>query len=124
MSMLDLRQLSYFVAVAEEEHVGRAATRLHISQSPLSRQIAGLEDRLGLRLFERIHRRIRLTHEGRAFLTQARQVLAQAQALEALGRSLGDKPAPWARPGPPVTDHAGTSPDERIALAPDPAQIA
>jgi DNA-binding transcriptional LysR family regulator len=96
MSMLDLRQLSYFVAVAEEEHVGRAAKRLHISQSPLSRQIAGLEDRLGLLLFERIHRRIRLTREGHAFLTQARQVLAQAQALEALGRSLGGEPLPIA----------------------------
>jgi DNA-binding transcriptional LysR family regulator len=87
--MLDLRQLSYFVAVAEEEHVGRAAVRLHMSQSPLSRQIAQLEDMLGLVLFERIQQRIRLTREGRAFLAETRLVLMQAQRLEALGRSLG-----------------------------------
>ena len=62
--MLDLRQLRYFVAVAEDEHVGRAAERLHISQSPLSRQIAQLEERLELQLFERSQQRIRLTADG------------------------------------------------------------
>ena len=63
--MLDLRQLRYFVAVAETEHVGRAAEQLHISQSPLSRQIAQLEKNLGLTLFERSQQRIRLTSDGR-----------------------------------------------------------
>ncbi|MFF1301245.1 LysR family transcriptional regulator, partial [Streptomyces sp. NPDC058296] len=66
--MLDLRQLRYFIAVAETEHVGRAAERLHISQSPLSRQIAQLENKLGLTLFERTQQRIRLTRDGAVFL--------------------------------------------------------
>src|SRR4051812_17778253 len=87
--MLDVRQLHYFVAVAEEEHVGRAAQRLNISQSPLSRQIAQLEERLGLVLFERSQQRIRLTADGRNFLTETRSFLTHGQRLESLGRRLG-----------------------------------
>jgi len=58
---MELQQLKYFVAVAETEHVARAAQRLHISQSPLSRQIRQLEEHLGLQLFERVKQRVRLT---------------------------------------------------------------
>jgi len=87
--MLDLRQLHYFVAVAEEEHVGRAAERLFISQSPLSRQIAQLEEKLGLTLFERSQQRIRLTSDGRTFLSEARSLLTHATRLESLARRLG-----------------------------------
>ncbi|MGW3634311.1 LysR substrate-binding domain-containing protein [Streptomyces sp. NPDC005122] len=87
--MLDLRQLRYFVAVAEAEHVGRAAERLHMSQSPLSRQIAQLEKNLGLTLFERSQQRIRLTSDGRVFLTETRALLRHADRLENLGRRLG-----------------------------------
>ncbi|GAA1077985.1 LysR substrate-binding domain-containing protein [Nocardiopsis metallicus] len=87
--MLDLRQLRYFVAVAESEHVGRAAERLHISQSPLSRQIAQLEGELGLTLFERERRRVRLTADGRTFLSETRSLLRHADRLEGLGRRLG-----------------------------------
>ncbi len=87
--MLDLRQLRYFVAVAEVEHVGRAAEQLHISQSPLSRQIAQLEDRLGLLLFERSQQRLRLTSDGRTFLHEAKALLKHAERLESLGRRLG-----------------------------------
>ncbi|MBG0850475.1 LysR family transcriptional regulator [Streptomyces spinoverrucosus] len=87
--MLDLRQLRYFVVVAEEEHVGRAADRLHISQSPLSRQIAQLEKNLGLTLFERSQQRIRLTSDGRVFLSEATALLRHADRLENLGRRLG-----------------------------------
>jgi len=87
--MLDLRQLRYFVTVAEEEHVGRAAERLHISQSPLSRQIAQLEKNLGLTLFERSQQRIRLTSDGRVFLAEATALLRHADRLENLGRRLG-----------------------------------
>ncbi|KUL73792.1 MULTISPECIES: LysR family transcriptional regulator [unclassified Streptomyces] len=87
--MLDLRQIRYFVAVAETEHVGQAAERLHISQSPLSRQIAQLEKSLGLTLFERGQQRIRLTRDGQVFLSEARALLRHADRLENLGRRLG-----------------------------------
>ncbi|MFJ8671879.1 LysR substrate-binding domain-containing protein [Streptomyces sp. NPDC093589] len=87
--MLDLRQLRYFIAVAEAEHVGRAAEQLQISQSPLSRQIAQLEKKLGLTLFERTHQRIRLTRDGTVFLSEARALLRHADRLENLGRRLG-----------------------------------
>ena len=80
--MIDFRLLHSFVAVAETEHVGRAAVRLHISQSPLSRQIQKLEELLGLRLFEREKQRIRLTDDGRWLLAEAKDVLGRAQRLE------------------------------------------
>ncbi|MGM9491957.1 LysR substrate-binding domain-containing protein [Ideonella sp. YS5] len=87
--MIELRQLRYFIAVAEDENVGRAAERLHISQSPLSRQIRQLEDQLGVLLFERSKQRIRLTPEGRDLLGEARALMANAQRFEAFGRRLG-----------------------------------
>ncbi|HVW49842.1 MAG TPA: LysR substrate-binding domain-containing protein [Trinickia sp.] len=86
---MELQQLRYFVAVAETEHVARAAERLHISQSPLSRQIRQLEDHLGLQLFERIKQRVRLTPAGRDFLEQARELLSQAERIEERARQVG-----------------------------------
>ncbi len=80
--MLELRLLRYFVAVAESEHLGRAATRLHVSASPLSRQIRQLEDSLGLPLFSREKQRLRLTGAGTWFLERAQRLLGQATALE------------------------------------------
>ncbi|MCU1278272.1 MAG: LysR family regulatory protein CidR [bacterium] len=72
---MELRHLRYFVAVAEEEHVGRAARRLHVSASPLSRQIQQLANEIGVELFVREGRRIRLTDAGKALLEQARDLL-------------------------------------------------
>jgi len=87
--MLDLRQLRYFVAVAEREHIGQAAQALHISQSPLSRQILQLEAQLGLTLFERVRQRLYLTAAGRDFLAEARALQAQAEVMEARARRIG-----------------------------------
>ncbi len=83
---IELRHLRYFVAVAEERNFTRAAERLHIAQPPLSRQIQQLEEVLGVQLFERNTRPLRLTDTGRFFYTHALQLLAQTSELEAMTR--------------------------------------
>src|SRR2546423_9775763 len=77
---MELRHLRYFVRVAEEENVSRAALKLHVSQPALSRQIRDLEEELGFLLLERSARSVRLTEAGRAFLTDARAELQRAEA--------------------------------------------
>ncbi len=78
---MSLVQLQSFVAVAEEGHVGRAARRLHLSQPPLTRRIRSLEQELGLELFERTARGMRLRPAGEHLLPRAREILASVDAL-------------------------------------------
>lgn len=83
---MELRHLTYFIAVAEELHFGRAAQRLHISQPPLSQQIRRLEEEIGVRLLNRTKRRVEITPAGEAFLAEARQIIAAAE--EAVRRAV------------------------------------
>ena len=76
---MELRHLRYFVAVAEELNVRRAAERLHVSQPPLSRQIHDLEDEIGAKLFIRGKRGMQLTEAGRFLLQEARQILVKSE---------------------------------------------
>ena len=85
---MELRQLRYFIAVAEELHFRRAAARLHISQPPLSQQIARLEEELGCRLLNRTRRRVELTAAGEAFLRDARAVLEELDVAVATARRI------------------------------------
>lgn len=85
---MELRQLRYFVAVAEELHFRRAAALLHISQPPLSQQIAALEHEIGYRLLTRSRRRVELTAAGEAFLRDARALLAELEGAVTRARAI------------------------------------
>ncbi|MDX6750030.1 LysR substrate-binding domain-containing protein [Geminicoccaceae bacterium 1502E] len=85
---MTLEQLRIFVAVAEREHVTRAAAALNLTQSAVSAAIAALEGRYELRFFHRVGRRIELTEAGRILLGEAREVLARAAAAEQAMRDL------------------------------------
>jgi DNA-binding transcriptional LysR family regulator len=76
---MELRHLRYFVTVAEEEHITRAAMRLGMKQPPLSQQIRQLEDEIGVSLFDRHPKRIALNAAGKIFLSDARRILAAAE---------------------------------------------
>jgi DNA-binding transcriptional LysR family regulator len=83
---MELRLLRYFLVVAEELHVGRAAERLHMAQQPLSAAIRRLESDLGVELFERAANRIRLTPAGLVMVEEAGTILRQVDAAAVRAR--------------------------------------
>lgn len=85
---MDVRQLSFFVTVAEELHFGRAATRLQVAQPAVSQQVARLERELGVRLFDRSSRVVGLSSAGRSLLPQARRVLDEVDRTRRLAEDL------------------------------------
>ncbi|MDD3179884.1 MAG: LysR substrate-binding domain-containing protein [Opitutaceae bacterium] len=107
---MELRHLRYFVAVAGEENVTRAARRLHVSQPALSRQIRDLEDELQVLLLERGAQSVRLTEAGRTFLREARAVLERAEAAVATVRS--------AASGAHAELHVGYAPSLTVQILP------
>lgn len=90
MTNYDRRQLKYFVAVAEELHFGRAAQRLHMSQPPLSQQIAALEMDLGVQLLIRTKRKVEITPAGQQFLQDARTLLLDMEKAGVRARAVAE----------------------------------
>lgn len=86
---MSVEQLETVVAIAEEGALVRAARRLHVSQPPVTRRLAALEDELGVTLFERLPRGMRLTPEGAVFVDHARSILL---ALDAARQAVAPDP--------------------------------
>lgn len=107
---MELRHLRYFVAVAEEQNITRAAARLHVSQPPLSRQIRNLEEELGIALFEREANAVRLTEAGRVFLAEARIILQRSENAVETARAVAG--------GKQGEIHVGYAPSLTVELLP------
>ncbi|MEU7163312.1 LysR family transcriptional regulator [Streptomyces morookaense] len=129
---MELRQVRYFVVVAEELHFGRAAERLHIVQSAVSQQVRRLERELGTELFDRSPRHVRLTAAGARFLPAARELLAaeeraRACITEFTGRAgrtlrLGTSAGLGAHLDRLLDAFAATAPDVTVELVSVPAR--
>ena len=107
---MELRHLRYFVAVAGEENVSRAALKLHVSQPGISRQIRDLEDEIGFQLLERSAKSVRLTDAGKVFLAEAREVLSHADAAVKKARAVAQ--------GDGGQIHVGYAPTPTVELLP------
>ena len=107
---MELRHLRYFVAVAETENVTRAATRLHVSQPALSRQVHDLEEEIGFQLLHRSAKSVRLTEAGKVFLTEARAVLQRATEAVQNARAVAG--------GAKGEIHVGYSPSLTVQILP------
>ena len=100
---MELRHLKYFVAVAEEQSISRAAERLNIAQQPLSRQIRDLEKELRVTLLTRDSNQIHLTAAGRAYLRVALDILSRMETATRRVRALASEGTEEFRAGPAAT---------------------
>jgi DNA-binding transcriptional LysR family regulator len=108
---MELRHLTYFVAVAERLNFSRAAEELHVAQPAISQQIRALEQELGMQLFDRVGKRVSLTEAGQALLPHARQILAAVEVAQDEVRERGDLLRGTASLGAPPTVSTRLLPD-------------
>lgn len=113
--MIELRQLTYFVRLAEARNFSRVAESEHVTQSAVSQQISRLERTLGLRLFHRTTHRTVLTEEGQALLGQAEEILRRTDALEETAQALVRRLTGQLHVGSPF--HGAQSPQRQAVLA-------
>ncbi|MBI3177979.1 MAG: LysR family transcriptional regulator, partial [Chloroflexi bacterium] len=113
---MELRHLNYFVAVAERLNFSRAAEHLHVAQPAVSQQIRALEGELGVRLFERVGKRVLRTEAGRALLPHARLILSTVEIARNDLRERGALTRGTARLGAPPTVSAHILPTRITAF--------